>query len=328
MGGISVKSGAFEAGACSKTCSAAAEILVVGAVLADVVCCVPRLPGAGEGVVVTERSMALGGCAFNTANAIRQVGGACTLFAPVGRGVFARFISEELASRGLAAVDVDTELDCGTCTCLVTPDGERTMVTSPGIEREFCPEWFDAIDAGRYCAGIASGYEIEGVGGDAIIGFFERNSHVKLWYAPGPRIQGVSKAKTDRINALAPVWHLNDQEACAYTGEADLDCAAAAIREQSRGDVVITRGSAGSSVYTDGGRIDVPARIVTPVDTIGAGDSHVGVAAVCRAAGLSWDESLARANAFASAVCLVPGATMTDAQCAALVDPVRCPPLS
>ena len=304
------------------------KILVVGAVLADAVCSVPELPAAGEGIVVTQRTMALGGCAFNTAHAIRQIGGACTLFAPIGRGVFARFISDELAARGLSAFPVETDLDCGTCTCLVTPDGERTMVTSPGIEREFSPAWFNALDAPSFSAGIASGYEIEGAGGDAIIGFFEDNPQVRLWYAPGPRIMGVEKAKVERIDALHPVWHLNDQEARAYTGEADLDRAAAAIRAASGGDVVITRGAQGSSVFTDAGRIDSPGNPIEPVDTIGAGDAHVGVACACRAAGLSWAESLARADAFAAAVCRTTGATMTDGQCDRLLDRSLCPSLS
>lgn len=307
--------------------SAAAGILVVGAVMTDIVCCVPALPAPGEGVVVTQRSMALGGCAFNTANAIRQIGGDCRLFAPLGRGVFADFISRELGERGLSAVPVDTDSDCGTCTCLVTPDGERTMVTSPGIERRFSPTWFEGVDASAFSAGIAAGYEIEGEGGDAIIRFFERNPSLQMWYAPGPRITGVGREKTERINALSPVWHLNDQEARAFTGEADLDRAAAAIRAASHGDVVITRAGEGASVFTDAGRIDVPTRAIAPVDTIGAGDSHVGVAAACRASGLSWGESLARANAFAAAVCRVPGATMTDAQRDLLLDTAACPPL-
>ena len=290
------------------------RIIVIGAVMADTVCHVPAVPAPGEGVVVTERSVAVGGCAFNTVNAIRHVGGDAALFAPIGRGLCASYISEELAARGMPLLRVDTDIDNGMCTVLVTPDGERTMVTSPGIERRFEPSWFDGIGASRFAIGIATGYEIEGPGGDAIIGFFEDHPEIAFWYAPGPRIGGVSAEKTARINALHPVWHLNDQEACSYTGESTVEAAARAIMAQTASPVIVTEGSRGAAVFDGEERTFVAAHPVDAVDTIGAGDSHIGVIAACRAAGLPWQTALERANAYASEVCRTSGVTIDDAR--------------
>ena len=209
------------------------SVLAVGAVMVDMVCRVPQLPQSGEGIVVEESHATVGGCAFNSANVLRQLNVPYELFAPVGSGIFAGFVERELRERGIAVPRVPAgcgdagnpahALDSGGCVCFVEPNGERTMVTLPGIERHFAPDWFDGVDAAQFCCGFASGYEIEGPGGDAIIGFFEAHPAIQFYYAPGPRVQGVGAEKTVRINALRPVWHLNDLEALSYTGAGSLE---------------------------------------------------------------------------------------------------------
>ena len=101
--------------------------LVIGAVMADIVCEVPHLPARGMGVAATSTRMSAGGCAFNTARAIKRDGGACTLVAPIGHGRYASFLESELASRGIAPMHVDTSLDCGACICLVEPTGQEAF---------------------------------------------------------------------------------------------------------------------------------------------------------------------------------------------------------
>lgn len=292
--------------------SAGGSILSIGAVMVDIVCHVPRLPERGEGVVVSRRETMLGGCAFNSANVIRQLGQPGFLFAPIGSGIFADFARRELAARGLRAFEIETELDCGSCTCLVEPDGERTMVTSPGIERCFESSWFEGIDAAGFGKALASGYEIEGAGGEAIISFLEAHPEIEFYYAPGPRIEGVGPEKTGRINALRPVWHLNDLEARAYTGCATIDGAARAIEAQSGNAVVITEGSRGAHLYAGGEHLFVSTEPVDPIDTVGAGDAHLGALVAARNAGRGWGDSLGLANRVAGAVCRVPGATLGD----------------
>lgn len=298
--------------------STSEAILSIGAIMVDVVCHVPELPRRGRGVVVERRDTLVGGCAFNSANIARQLGCPGYLFAPVGSGIFADFVEKELAARGLEALHVETDLDCGSCTCLVEPDGERTMVTSPGIERCFEPSWFERIDAGRFGWALASGYEIEGTGGDAIISFLEAHPAIEFFYAPGPRIEGVGVRKTARINALHPIWHLNDLEAKAYTGCSTVEEAARVIGAESCNAVVITEGASGASVFLAGERIAVPTEPVRPIDTVGAGDAHLGALVAARSVGATWGDALALANKVAGAVCMVSGASLSDAEFASL----------
>ena len=295
-----------------------AKVLCIGAVMADVVCRVPRLPERGEGVVVERRDVYLGGCAFNSASIVRQMGYPCFLMAPIGRGLYADFIRRELDARGLSALQVDTTLDCGSCTCFIEPDGERTMVTSPGIERCFEPTWFDSLDASEFGFVLAAGYEIEGPGGDAILSFIEANPHLAFAYAPGPRIMGVAQdaAKMARIKKLSPLWHLNDLELAQISeGHAEgFEAAGAWLAAEFGNAVVVTRGKRGSTAFfPDGSSVSVPTDPVVPVDTVGAGDTHLGALAASLCSGAGWRDSLASANRAAAAVCLVEGGALSDA---------------
>lgn len=295
------------------------KILCIGSVMVDMMCLVPGLPRSGEGMVVNERVVHLGGCAFNTGNIIRQLGASCYLMAPIGQGVYANFVRDELAKRGLSALDVETSLDCGLAMCLVEPDGERTMITIPGIERAFEDAWFERIDASEYDIALACGYELEGPGGDAIIRFMEENPHISFVYAPGPRVADIDETRLARIMALKPIWHLNDQELLRFTQADSLDEAGAALARECGNVIVVTMGAQGAAAFfPDGSKLQVPTDPVVPVDTIGAGDTHLGALLAGLGAGLEWEAALALANKASGAVCQVRGGTLSEEQFAQL----------
>ncbi len=299
------------------------EVLAVGSIMVDLLCRVPRLPLSGEGIVVEDERAMLGGCAFNSANAVRQLGVPCRLFAPVGEGVFAGFVERGLKERGIEAFHVAAgpdgiAHDNGGCVCFVEPGGQRTMVTLPGVDRHFDAAWFERLDPARYSCGFASGYEIEGEGGDAIIGFFEAHPEIAFYYAPGPRIESIGKAKTARINGLHPVWHLNDQEAIAFTDCASVEEAGPVLAQACGNAVVITAGAQGAHLFEGGRHVVVPTQPAKIVDTVGAGDAHLGSLVAARSAGRPWEEALALANRIAGAVCQVEGGVLDDAAFAVL----------
>lgn len=68
--------------------------------------------------------------------------------------------------------------------------------------------------------------------------------------------------------------------------------------------VIVTLGGAGSVAF-DGQRVHVqPAQAITPVDTLGAGDSYIAAFLASRLGGASLDAAMATASAAASATCL------------------------
>ena len=318
-------------------------VLAVGSVMVDRLCSVPRLPKSGEGIVCTSSGVALGGCALNAANVARQLGADVRLFVPVGEGPNADFVWRELAARGFddqcMPGGAGSGLDCGIALCLVEPSGERSMVTIPGIERSFDAAWFDILEAEdlsgiRY--GFASGYELEPAGGDAIVGFFERHPEICLWYAPGPRTCAIPVERVRRIDALRPVWHLNEAEACAYTGCPTVERAGAYLALTNGNAAIVTVGSEGAVAFVAAGGssafgvedpsawtrlsegsvlcIHVPTVPIDVRDTVGAGDAHLGALCSARAVGLSWERSLDIANRAAGAVCRARGAGVSDAE--------------
>ena len=79
--------------------------------------------------------------------------------------------------------------------------------------------------------------------------------------------------------------------------------------------LVVTRGAAGASAFAaDGSRFDVqPQQGVAVVDSVGAGDAFSSVLLLGQARGWGVEDSLARAQAFASAIVGIRGATVSDA---------------
>jgi ribokinase len=73
--------------------------------------------------------------------------------------------------------------------------------------------------------------------------------------------------------------------------------------------IIVTLGRDGAKALTSGGEvISVPAMKVTPVDTVGAGDTFVGYLAAGLEAGLDLEAAMRRAAVAASLACLKPGA--------------------
>ena len=67
----------------------------------------------------------------------------------------------------------------------------------------------------------------------------------------------------------------NEQEAMTWTGEESIEGALTALSKTAT-QWVCTRGKDGASVFDGTHRFDVPGRVVTPVDTNGAGDMFAG----------------------------------------------------
>ena len=67
----------------------------------------------------------------------------------------------------------------------------------------------------------------------------------------------------------------NEQEAMTWTGEESIEGALTALSNTAT-QWVCTRGRDGATVFNGTQRFDVPGRVVTPVDTNGAGDMFAG----------------------------------------------------
>ena len=290
------------------------KLLFIGSVVADVVVRLPELPRTGDDVNITSQQTALGGCAFNAFSAARLLGADCTLFAPVGSGVWGDWVRHALAARGVQPAIPPVDRPNGCCYCLVEPDGERTFLCEHGAEYFFEPQWFDGLPQERYDGVYLCGLEVEESTGDVLLNYLETHRPGRLCFAPGPRICRIPPERMARLLALSPLMHLNESEALQFTCADTVEEAAWRIHGVTGGDVVITMGADGAYVLHDGCAAMVPTEPVRVVDAIGAGDAHIGAVMAGLHSGLSLEEAAAQANRMSAAVVMTPGATLTAEQ--------------
>lgn len=80
----------------------------------------------------------------------------------------------------------------------------------------------------------------------------------------------------EKLMALSPVLHINEAGAGNYTGQEHVEDAVKDIFAKSQNTVFVTLGGDGTMFY-DGDEIQKVASFKTEVvDTVGAGDNHIG----------------------------------------------------
>ena len=160
--------------------------------------------------------------------------------------------------------------------------------------------------------------EIEEVTGDVIVDFLEKNPQLKIFFAPGPRLTVIDSLLLDRIYRLSPILHLNESEALEVTRAQQITQAARSLYDRTHNTVIITLGDKGCYYY-DGDKDDIVPPVKTrQVDTIGAGDSHIGSVIACLKRGQSLSAAIASANKVAAAVVGNSSAILPDEEFAKL----------
>lgn len=296
------------------------QTLVIGSTCADVIITVERLPKTAEDIHILTQSLALGGCAFNAANILRQAQVPVTFITPVGGGLYGEFVAKGLAERGFAdRVPVAGENGC--CYCLVEAGGERTFLCLRGVEYTFDPRWLIPYEREPFARVYVCGLEIEAADGEALVSYLAAHPEREKWFAPGPRLLEIPPKRLRRLLDLKPVVHLSEQEARTLSGlltaqgqkTADMAVAAAQIQAVTKNTVIVTLGERGAyCLERDNAGWYVPGQAIQAVDTIGAGDAHIGAILAGLGLGLPLRTAVAAAGQIAAAVVAQKGASLPD----------------
>ena len=288
--------------------------LIIGSSCVDVVIRIDHLPRTEENLHPESQRFMIGGCAYNVANILGRAGADMTFVTPVGmKGVFGGFVKKELDRLGFADYVALENEENGCCYCFVESTGERTFMSIHGAEYTFDPAWMKPHAGRKFDYGYVCGLEIEERTGEALVSYLETAPIGTLFYAPGPRGAGIRKELTDRLFALHPVLHLNAGEAKKLAGKDELKDAMAALYARTGNAVIATAGSEGAHYFDETGMHTVPGeRAETVVDTIGAGDSHVGAVLLGLCRGMALSDALALANRVSCAVVGTAGATLSE----------------
>ena len=303
------------------------KLLVIGSTCVDVIIKLDHLPKTGEDMHPEWQHFAMGGCAYNVTRIPRGCGIDVTLVTPVGtEGVYSGFVKENLLKQGFKGPVTVEGAENGCCYCFVEKDGERTFVSVHGVEYSFHEPYMENLKGQSFDYTYICGLEAEEETGYELIQWLENHigtgssasegiSAGTLLYAPGPRGVEISPDKNERIFAMNPVLHLNEEEAMALSGAKTPEDAASKLQEKSRNLIVITLGEKGVLwMEKDGSLHRMPSKKAVVKDTIGAGDSHCGALLTGMCMEWSMDKTMSFANAISGKVVSREGASLPDAE--------------
>lgn len=238
----------------------------------------------GERQAVRFRAAPGGGFAFLLA--VKRAGAEPVHCCPHGAGPHGDAVRAALAAEGIAAaLAPDPRGDTGHCVVLITPDGERTMVSWPGVESRIVAEGLRGVRAGDVVA--LSGYALRDPSdlGD-FLAALPRSA--TLIFDPTPLSAALPRAGVGAVLARADWVSGNGAEIDALGPVAG----GVVRREGARGAWLIVRGAE---------PVHVAAPRVVARDTAGAGDVHVATFAARLALGDEPRAAVEAANAAAAA---------------------------
>ena len=282
-------------------------IVVFGSINIDLVGHAPTLMRPGETVLGSTLDFAPGGKGANQALAAARAGAKARMVGCVGTDDFA---TRALALLREGGVDLSfvRQMDRHTGTALIIVDaaGENMITVLPGANSRL----------------NATALEAAGIGaGDWLLLQLETPIEATLAAA---RLAHENGAKT--VLNLAPfmefdlalladidVLVVNETELSGVLGLLDapaLDEAASVawLAEKTGTIVVATLGPRGALAAANGEIVTAPALAITPIDTVGAGDTFVGYLAAGLAENLPLSQAMERAGVAAGLACLTRGA--------------------
>ncbi len=263
--------------------SMTSQVLVIGSANADLVVPVDRRPGGGETVLGGDTSLSPGGKGANTAVAAARLGADVALLGAVGDDPYGELLKRSLSESGVGTGLVRTsERPTGIAYITVTPDGENSILVSPGANSSLRPEDID-LDGAEIVV-LSLEIPLETVE-HAVARAAERGVKTLLNLSPAAELSHETLARLD-------VLLVNEHEAAFLLGG---DSDPRKLLELGPKAAVVTLGARGAVVVTADGVTEVPSPEVDAVDTTGAGDAFAGALAASLAKGATLAEAARKA---------------------------------
>jgi len=285
-------------------------VAVIGSANADLVVHVPRRPKGGETLLGSDVVVGPGGKGANQAVAAGLIGGTVRFIGCVGNDTNGELLRKSMREAGVELSGLaTTALPTGCAMILVTPDGENSIVVSPGansaVTADYLHEterlWADAslvvmqlevpMESVEYVARVCN----------------EKGVRFLLNAAPGA-------SPPEHVLAICDPLVVNTSEAALLLGAGDGDGGdprdlAERLMALGPRSVVVTLGASGAlGLDRSGTVIHQLAPEVQAVDTTGAGDAFVGGLSHALAAGGTLRAGLALGATVAAFAVQRPGA--------------------
>lgn len=227
---------------------------------------------------IEDITVATGGDAANQAADLAQLGRRVALSCRLGNDALGRLFLSEITSRGvdISHVAVSAESVTSAAIVLVAPDGQRSIITRPGNNYDFCLADVDLdLIANARALSVGSLYgclKLEAGGLEVILAHAKR--HGVMTFAD--MSSDKNGTKLEGIRPFLPYidWFLpSENESAHLTDGLGVKEAAQAFLDAGVKNVVIKLGEHGAYAYCRDFTGDVPAFHIDAVDTTGSGDA-------------------------------------------------------
>jgi len=218
--------------------------------------------------------MATGGSASNTINGITRLGGKAGFIGKIGKDEVGEFFMQDTLKNGVTPHLEYSANNSGTCTVLVSADGERTLCTFLGAACELNPEDLKPE--------MFRGYDIFHIEGYLVQNHALIRTAVELAKAEGLLVSvdlasyNVVEANLDFLKDLimhhVDIVFANEDEARAFSG---MEPEEALIHIGDHCDIAVVKiGKEGSYVRAEDQNHTIAPFIADCIDTTGAGDLY------------------------------------------------------
>lgn len=220
-----------------------------------------------------ERTEAPGGSVCNTMRAMARLGASTGFIGKIGDDAVGEFYERAVRASGVTPYFIHTDGPTGSCTVLISPDGERTMGTFLGPAATITPDEISEEVLARYQCIYIEGYLL--VNEPLVRTTMQKAKKLGLTVALDLSNYNIVNAFKGLLDELIPnyvdILFSNESEAEAFTRLA----AQEAVRKLSgMVDIsIVTIGKEGSLVGSHGRFFSIPAEGGKPLDTTGAGDN-------------------------------------------------------
>lgn len=259
-----------------------------------------------------ERSQAPGGSVCNTMRAMACLGSKTGFIGKIGDDTVGEYYEQELKKAGVTPYFLRTEGISGSCTVLISPDGERTMGTFLGPGPDITSQEIKDEILRNYNCIYIEGYLL--VNEELVKGTMQKAKNAGLKVALDLSNFNIVNAFHGLLEDIIPnyvdILFSNESEAEAFTGLKAQD-AVKALSEKVEISLV-TLGKEGALVGSKGEVISVPAEGGKPVDTTGAGDHFAAGFLYGQSIGATLEQSARIGSLLAGYIIDVVGAQIPD----------------
>jgi ribokinase len=256
------------------------KFFVVGDVTVDLMYFVNDLPEAGGEITVTRSVMEPGGAGGTIATVLARLGHQVKIATRIGRGPFSDLALKNVLASGvdISCVQRDDDHLTGSVTLLITPDAQRTMISSSGASRYLDAAYLNPDEIRSCDALVVSAY--------SLIGGLQREYAVKaLSIARKSALttfvdmgSGAVNALKDRLISLVQEVDyllMNQKELFTLTGEASISDAVSGLSKHGIKRVIVKVGEMGSIVITpELTELIEGMQVAEVVNSAGAGDYY------------------------------------------------------